>query len=66
MIMAANERWKSISRTLFTVGSALDGAAIVKGYNVNWVDWEVALWFLGGIALMFLGWKMLGMLESES
>lgn len=64
--MAANERIKSISRTLFQVGSALFAAAFVRAYSTNWVSLGTVGWFLASAALMWLGWKILIRLESES
>jgi len=66
IIMAANERTKSVSRTLLQIGSALCAAAAVRGYNANWVSLEVGGWFLASCMLMWVGWKMLIRLEPES
>jgi hypothetical protein len=66
VIMCANERCKSISRTLFQVGSVLFAAAAVKIYNETSLIFEAALWLSAAFGLMFLGWKMLILLESET
>lgn len=65
-IMTENERIKSISRTLLQVGSALFAAALVKAYGANGLALETAAWLLTAAALMFLGWKILILLDSEN
>jgi hypothetical protein len=66
VIMAANERVKSISRTLLQIGSALLAAATIRIYTDNWVSLEAGGWILTAAALMWLGWKILIRLEPES
>ena len=60
-----NERWKSVSRTLFQLGSALLAAAAVRLYGSLTFDWTLALWSIGAGALISGGWKVLSLLESE-
>ena len=64
-IMCENERTKSISRTLFQLGSVLFAAAAVKIYGEG-LSIEAASWSLTAFALMFVGWKILILIESES
>lgn len=66
VIMCANERCKSISRTFLQLGSVLFAAAAVKIYGEAILTLEAALWLLASFGLMFLGWKMLVLLESET
>lgn len=66
VIMTANERWKSLSRTAFQLGAVLISAATVKTYGDSSFSLEVAVWFAVAFALMFVGWKVLTLLESES
>ena len=64
-IMVANERWKSISRTLFQFGAVLASAAAVELYRDAALTMETVAWSMGASALMFAGWKVLILLEPE-
>ena len=66
VIMTANERWKSLSRTLFQLGAVLASAATVEIYDDGALSLETAIWLLCALGLMFIGWKVLILLESES
>ena len=66
VIMSANERIKSISRTLMQTGSALFAAAAVRSYAENTLSLETGGWALTATGLIWVGWKMLIRLESES
>ena len=60
-----NERFKSVSRTLFQLGAALLAAASVKFYSDVTITIETACWIVASVGLMWLGWIILGLLESE-
>ena len=60
-----NERYKSVSRTFFQLGSALLAAALAKSYAAGSFSPETAGWFLISIVLIWSGWIVLGLLESE-
>ncbi len=66
VIMCQNERWKSVSRTLFQLGAVLLSAAVIETYRGDSVTLETAGWSIGAAALMYAGWKVLMFLESES
>lgn len=51
---------------MFQLGTALFAAAVVKGYVDGGAGLEVISWFLVSFALMFVGWKVLYLLEPES
>jgi hypothetical protein len=65
-IMCANERWKSVSRTFFQLGSVLLAATTVKAYGDQRFTLETLTWFLLTCCLMYVGWKVLVLLESET
>lgn len=60
-----NERIKSVSRTLFQLGGALFAASAVKLYGDRAIGFEVVLWFLVSGIVMWVGWLILALLESE-
>lgn len=66
VIMCANERWKSVSRTLFQLGSLLFAAAIVKIYGSFTLTLETGCWLIAALGITYVGWKVLILLESES
>lgn len=66
VIMAANERIKSISRTMMQLGAALLAGAIVRMYADAAVSLEPLMWLLGAGALIFAAWKMLMLMLLES
>ncbi len=55
VIMTANERWKSLSRTCFQLGAVLLSAAVVETYNDGALSLETGGWFLGSCALILAG-----------
>ena len=61
----ANERYKSISRTLFQFGAALAGASAVKVYSDKALSFETITWVISSAALIWVGWLVLGLLDSE-
>jgi hypothetical protein len=61
----ANERFRSISRTMFQLGAALLGAAVVKAYGAGGLTSETAGWCVGAASLIWVGWQVLGLLDSE-
>jgi len=61
----ANERYKSISRTLFQFGAALGAAAVVKVYSDKGIGLEAVGWLATSFALIWVGWLILGLLDSE-
>lgn len=65
-IMAANEQWKSISRTMFQLGTVLLSATVLEIYRRGLIALETASWLVGAFALMFVGWKVLHLLESAT
>ena len=66
VIMCNNERWKSVSRTLFQIGSVLGSAAFIEMYRRDSMTLETGGWLVGAAGLMYAGWKVLMFLESES
>lgn len=66
VIMTANERIKSVSRTLLQLGSALLAATAVRVYAEGAVSLETGGFFLTSSMLMWVGWKSLIGLESET
>lgn len=64
--ITANERLKAISSALFQLGTALFGAGFVKIYVDQAIGLEASGWILTALGLMFAGWKVLYLLESES
>lgn len=66
VIMCANERWKSVSRTFFQLGSVLFAATTVKVYDAQRFTLEALFWLLITFCLIFAGWKVLTLLESET
>ena len=66
VIMTANERWKSVSRTFFQLGAVLLAATTVKIYEAERLTLETLSWLLVTSCLIFAGWKVLVLLESEN
>lgn len=64
-IMVANERWKSLSRTLFQLGAVLLSASAVEVYRDAALTIEVAVWSAAAFGLIYVGWKVLILLEPE-
>jgi hypothetical protein len=64
-VIRANERYRSASRTLFQLGAALIAAAVVRGYDDGRVTVETLGWLLASFALIWAGWLILGLLDSE-
>lgn len=60
-----NERSKAIAGTFFQLGSALLAAGVVKTYVDRGIGWEASLWSFAGGALIWVGWKWLGLLGPE-
>ena len=64
--ITANERLKAISSALFQLGTALFGAGFVKLYVDKAISLEALGWIFTSLTLMFAGWKVLYLLESEN
>jgi hypothetical protein len=60
-----NERYKSVSRSLFQLGSALLAAAVVKIYSSQTVTIETGSWLFVAFVVIWSGWQVLALLESE-
>ena len=60
-----NERYRALSRTLFQLGGALLGATAVRLYQNLALDWALVVWSVGAASLIWVGWLILGLLESE-
>ena len=60
-----NERWKSVSRSVTQLGTALLAAAAVKGYTSGGLSIETLEWFVMSAILMWTGWVILSLLEAE-
>lgn len=65
-VLTSNERLKAISSALFQLGTALFGAGFVKLYVDKAIGLEASGWILTALTLMFAGWKVLDLLESEN
>lgn len=66
VIMCANERCKSVSRTFLQLGTILFAATTVRIYEERQFTLETLSWLLATCCLMFVGWKILILLESET
>jgi hypothetical protein len=64
-IIRANERYKAIAGALTNLGTGLLAAAVVKMYADGKATLETASWFIPAGVLMFVGWQVLGLLDSE-
>ena len=60
-----NERGKSVSRSLFQLGTALLGGDAVKTYNEAEIAIEAVIWLGASVLLIWTGWLILGLLEPE-
>jgi len=64
-IIRANERLKGIASLFFNLGGAVVGAVAVRMYAVPGVDFIAALWCTGAVALIWIAYMLLGLLQSE-
>lgn len=64
-VIRANERYRSASRTLFQLGAALLAASAVKLYDQQRLTLETVGWLVGSSVLIWSGWILLGLLDSE-
>lgn len=65
-IMRLNEQLKGISTVFFNLGAATIGAAIARVALNGFVDWLVIDWFVGAVALIWLGAMVLTLLEADA
>lgn len=65
-VLRANERYKAVANALWTLGTALFAAGVVRGYQDRAVSIEILGWFFTASVLIWLGWKVLGLLETEN
>jgi len=64
-VIRSNERYRSVSRTLFQLGAALLAAAAVRVYSDQTFSPETLVWLSSSASLMWTGWLILGLLDSE-
>ena len=64
--MCQNERWRSASRTLLQLGTVLLSATVIEMYRGGRATLETGVWLTIAAGLMYAGWKVLILLESES
>jgi hypothetical protein len=64
-ILISNERYKSWSTNFTRLGSGLIAYAVVDLYIDLELKWSFVPPFTIGVILSWLGWKFLGLLESE-
>lgn len=60
-----NERYRSVSRTLFQLGAALLAAGVVKVYSARQLSFETLGWLFAASVVIWIGWLVLGLLGSE-
>ena len=65
-IFRLNEQLKSISGVFFNLGAGTIGAAATRVFLNGNLDLIAGLWLFGAIALIWLGAKLLGLLETDS
>ena len=64
--LRANERFNAMSGASIQLGTALFAAAVVKVYVDQAFTWEAGGWSSIAAMLIWLGWKLLGLLETEN
>lgn len=61
-----NEQLKGISSVFFNLGTATIGAAAARFALNGFVDWVGVGWLFGALVLIWLGAKVLILMEAES
>ena len=64
-ILRFNERMKATSGLLFNLGGGVAAAVTARIYEKLDVDIYAIGWTFGGFALIFVAWKLVGMLELD-
>ena len=62
-ILRLNEQLKAFSGILFNLGAATIGAAATRVFLNGAPDWVAILWLFGSGVLIWLGAKLLGLME---
>jgi hypothetical protein len=64
-IIRLNEQLKGVSSVFFNLGTATIGAAAARFALNGFVDWVGIGWLFGALVLIWLGAKVLGLMEAE-
>lgn len=64
-IIVLNERVKAVSHVFFNLATALAAATATRVYLLGTMDISATTWSMGIVALVFVGWKVLYLLETE-
>lgn len=65
-ILRLNEQLKGVSGVFFNLGAATVGAAVARTVLASRVDWVGTGWAFGALVLIWIGAKVLTLMESET
>lgn len=65
-ILRLNEQLKAVSGVFFNLGAATIGASAARTVLAGHVDWIGISWAFGALVLIWIGARVLTLLESEN